>query len=448
MKGPAKVYVTMGLTLVVLLMMYHLPQISLGDVQLRQIDVLADLDADTTADATDTIAPKKPAPKGSWTDVWPEGVEPIEDYGTDSTGGMDSFYAALAKGKKLGRPVRVAYLSDSFVEGDIMLVDLRHILQQHFGNGGLGWMRCRTNFDEGSLAATLSSSGFTPRHTMTPKDLNYAQYILPQGYCEVSATATASVAPLAGSYTPSWSRSTVWGYTTSGATVSGSPTGGTVRWKAANGVQKAQFNTPHTSRFTATVSGSAKVFGMSLETDSGIVVDNFGVRGASGLTLARMAEGLAKDFARQRPYDLIVIHFGLNVLEAKSTSKKCTWYTSKMKDCVNLIKRIYPQSAVLIVSASDRAQRDPATGKVRTLPAVPMLVRSQQQLAADMGVGYLNLFHLMGGKNSVVDMVNKHLAEKDYTHINRKGGKWVAERFAKSVVAGFDNYQRKKAAGY
>lgn len=105
-------------------------------------------------------------------------------------------------------------------------------------------------------------------------------------------------------------------------------------------------------------------------------------------------------------------------------------------------------SAVLIVSASDRAQRDPATGKVRTLPAVPMLVRSQQQLAADMGVGYLNLFHLMGGKNSVVDMVNKHLAEKDYTHINRKGGKWVAERFAKSVVAGFDNYQRKKAAGY
>lgn len=450
MKGPAKVYVTMGLTLVVLLLMYYLPPITLGGVQLRKIDVLADLDTDldTTESEAATVPPPKPKPKGVWSDVWPDGVEPIEDFGTDSTGGMDCFYTALAKGKALGRPVRVAYLSDSFVEGDIMLVDLRHILQQRFGNGGLGWMRCCTNFDEGSLAAALSSSGFTPRHIMSPKQLNNAQYILPQGYSEVNGSATASVAPLAGSYTPSWSRSTVWGYTSSGATVSGSPATGAVRWKASKNIQKAQFQTPHTSRFTATVSGNAKVFGMSLETDGGIVVDNFGVRGASGLTLSKMAEELAKDFAHQHPYDLIVVHFGLNVIEPSSTQAKCSWYTAKMKDCVRLIKRIYPHSAVLIVSASDRAQRDPATGKVRTLPAIPLLVRSQQQMAADMGVGYLNLYHLMGGKNSVMDMVNKRLAEKDYTHINRKGGKWVAERFAKSLEAGFDNYQRKKAAGY
>ena len=30
----------------------------------------------------------------------------------------------------------------------------------------------------------------------------------------------------------------------------------------------------------------------------------------------------------------------------------------------------------------------------------------------------------------------------------RRGGKMMAEKFAKSFVAGYDNYKRKKAAGY
>ena len=38
------------------------------------------------------------------------------------------------------RPVRIAFLGDSFVEGDILTGDLRAMLQQHFGGCGVGWM--------------------------------------------------------------------------------------------------------------------------------------------------------------------------------------------------------------------------------------------------------------------------------------------------------------------
>lgn len=154
MRGSAKVFVITGLTFVALLLMYYLPVMNVGGTQLRQVDVLADLDADSTEryDAESITIDEVQKPKGAWKDSVPEGVEPIIDYGTDSTGGMDSFYAALAQGKKLGRPVRVAYLSDSFVEGDIMLVDLRAMLQKHFGMAD--WAGC--------VAAPISMRALLP----------------------------------------------------------------------------------------------------------------------------------------------------------------------------------------------------------------------------------------------------------------------------------------------
>lgn len=450
MRGSAKVFVITGLTFVALLLMYYLPVMNVGGAQLRQVDVLADLDPDSTEryDAESITIDEVKKPKGAWKDSVPEGVEPIIDYGTDSTGGMDSFYAALAKGKKLGRPVRVAYLSDSFVEGDIMLVDLRTMLQKHFGNGGLGWLRCRTNFDEGTFAANLSSSGFEPRHIMKARSLSLAHYILPQGYSEVHGTATATVASLSGEQATTWSRATVWGYTDSGATVTGNPTGATVQWRPHKGIQQARFHAANMRRFSTTVKGNAKVFGMSLENDYGIVVDNFGVRGSSGMQLANLAVGLSADFARQHPYDLVIIHYGLNAIAQAGTEKTCSWYVANMKKCVARIRKIYPHSAVMIVSASDMATRSHSTGKVRTMPAVETLVRYQQKMAAEMGVGFINFYDMMGGRNSVVSMAERHLAEKDYVHVNRRGGKMMAEKFTKSFVAGYDNYKRKKAAGY
>ena len=48
MRGSAKVFVITGLTFVALLLMYYLPVMNVGGAQLRQVDVLADLDADST----------------------------------------------------------------------------------------------------------------------------------------------------------------------------------------------------------------------------------------------------------------------------------------------------------------------------------------------------------------------------------------------------------------
>lgn len=62
-------------------------------------------------------------------------IVPIEDYDTTGMSPMQRFYEALLG----GRPVRIAVLGDSFIEGDILTADLRERLQCAYGGGGTGF---------------------------------------------------------------------------------------------------------------------------------------------------------------------------------------------------------------------------------------------------------------------------------------------------------------------
>ncbi|MDD5818406.1 MAG: GDSL-type esterase/lipase family protein [bacterium] len=446
MRGSAKVFAIVGLTFVCLLGLFYLPPISFGTTQLRTVDVLADIAAPAdTVPAEEVATPA--APKGAWTDQWPDEVQPIVDYRTDSTGGMDIFYAALSEGKALHRPVRIAYLSDSFVEQDILLVDLRHFLQQRFGNGGLGMVRCRSYFDEQLYCASVSNQGLTAHHIMKRKEMKMDYFLLPQGYAQVSGNASATITALSGEYATSWKTATVWGCAESSTNITCRPATNTVCWSPSSGLQKAEFSAQPMNSIKLQFSGNAKIFGVALENEHGIVVDNFGVRGSSGLQLAYLASNLSADFAAKRPYDLIVVHYGLNALSPKSTTKQCETYIKNLKKSVQHIQKIYPHSAVLLVSASDMAARG-ASGKMQSMPMVQNLVKMQNRLAADLGVAFFNFYEMMGGAGSIVKMVENKQAEKDYTHIKKAGGETLARRFAQSFEAGFNNYQRKKKAGY
>ncbi|MEE0828816.1 MAG: hypothetical protein U0L86_06665, partial [Alistipes finegoldii] len=60
----------------------------------------------------------------------------IEDFGTPDSSRLRAFYDTLLCAR---RPVRIAVLGDSFIEGDILTADLRERLQQAYGGGGAGF---------------------------------------------------------------------------------------------------------------------------------------------------------------------------------------------------------------------------------------------------------------------------------------------------------------------
>lgn len=113
-----------------------------------------------------------------------------------------------------------------------------------------------------------------------------------------------------------------------------------------------------------------------------------------------------------------------------------------MKGVVQLFRSAFPKAAILVVSVPDREQRT-ASG-IATMKEVRQLVACQQQLAANCHVSFYNFFQAMGGSGTMAALVDRNMANKDYTHLSHGGGRLVAQKVFPSFVAGFNNYMNRK----
>ena len=176
----------------------------------------------------------------------------------------------------------------------------------------------------------------------------------------------------------------------------------------------------------------------------GIAVDNFSLRGASGLSIRNIPLKNLSDFNRLRPYDLIVVQYGLNV--ATERGRNYDAYAAGMKTAIAHLKEAFPSASILVVSVGDRDYKD-EQGELRTMPGIRNLVRYQQHIAAESAVAFWNLFEAMGGNGSMAGMVEAKpsLANRDYTHINFRGGKHLAGLLYDVLVYGKEQYDRRRA---
>ena len=191
------------------------------------------------------------------------------------------------------------------------------------------------------------------------------------------------------------------------------------------------------------VNGKADLYGVALESKTGICLDNFSMRGNSGIGLNYVNEKMYRAFDSIHPYDLVVLSYGLNVANEKS--KNYDWYVRSMKPTIAMMKRAFPNSSIVLVGCSDRA--DNIDGELQTMPSVKRLVEVQRKMAADNQVCFWNLFEAMGGDSTMVNWANmpRHaLANKDYTHLTFYGGKKVAEIFLRTILYEKEKYERRK----
>ena len=191
------------------------------------------------------------------------------------------------------------------------------------------------------------------------------------------------------------------------------------------------------------VSPQTTLFGIALESGKGVILDNLSMRGSSGVQLGSIPQKTLSDFAHLRPYDLIIVHFGLNEAIKGNTVPLLKMYIKRMKKAIENIRAANPEASLLVVSVPDRDQRS-ADG-ITTLKEVKDLVGLQAQLAADSHVAFYNLYQAMGGESSMKKLVDRNLANKDYTHLSFGGGRQIARKVFPSFIAGFENYKRRKA---
>ncbi|WP_042120152.1 hypothetical protein [Porphyromonas crevioricanis] len=354
----------------------------------------------------------------------------FEDYSPSHTG-LKRLFSSLRSGSSLGRPVRIAVLGDSFIEGDIFTAHLRKMLQRKYGGGGVGWMPITSQVAGFRSTISHQFSGWKTMNMLHSKGKHNLSgyYFLPQqGGSSVSYklpgdSSSIHMATRISLYYQAERGSTVSLKTVGDSTVVVDlrPTEGGV------GEYRWQGNTKRV-RLSVPASDGLSILGMSLEHSDGISVDNFSLRGNSGLALSKIDVATSSSLCSLRPYDLIVLQYGLNVANAKQLNYDN--YYKQMLSVVAHLRKCFPGSDIMLMGVSDRAQR--STEGFVTMPAIHRLLAAQRRIAMDSGIVFWNTFLAMGGDGSMVRMVAQGQAAKDYTHISFAGGKKIAEAFVRA----------------
>lgn len=356
----------------------------------------------------------------------------IEDYSTGHVG-LARFFSALKSRKTLGRPVRIAFLGDSFIEGDIIVSDLRTSLQKQFGGNGVGFVPIYSVTDQFRPTINQKAEGWQVHSIL--KDTVYP-YMLTGTIFEPKDNAALSIKS-ADRYPHLWEATSFKFYYMGNnpgmmAYVTDAQPDTVMKQLPAQkepGFVEMNKSFDNVSLF---FSGDEDLwaFGTAIEDNQGVVVDNFSLRGNSGLVLEQLDVDICHSFASIRPYDLIVLQYGLNVVSEEVLNYN--WYRARMVKVVRHIQQCFPDADILLMGVSDRAYQ--VGDSFETMPAVLALLHAQRQIAKSTGIPFWNTFGAMGGVNSMTRFVENNWASKDYTHLSFRGGREIAKAFYKALM--------------
>ena len=452
---PMKNYLrySLGLTLVVLIVligMHWLPVLTVDGHTMRRVDLLGDIRyPETEEDETDSLPPA-PVVKPAFVDTCRGGMTCIEDYSDSTMRGMTPFYKALDEMKSKGRQVRIAVFGDSFIEADILTADLREMLQKKFGGCGVGFVTITSMTSGYRPTVRHSFSGWASHSIMDSvyfdrkKQGISGHYFVARSGAYVQLRGQDKYASLL----DTCQRASIFFYNKGEVSLSavvnrGEPLS---RQFTSNGrLQKMQVEGRIGSvRWNINQADSTLFYGLAMDGKQGVIVDNFSLRGSSGLSLRSIPAKMLEEFNEQRPYDLIILQYGLNI--ATQRGRNYDNYQKGMLTAIEHLKECFPQSGFLLLSVGDRDYKT-ETGELHTMPGVKNLVRYQQNIAAESSIAFWNMFQAMGGERSMAKLVHDKpsKANYDYTHINFRGGKYLAGLLYESLIYGKEQYERRKA---
>ncbi|MCR4765910.1 MAG: SGNH/GDSL hydrolase family protein [Bacteroidaceae bacterium] len=436
-----------------LLLLGLLPQVTVFGHPLRKVNVLSDLYPNTDTSelsAVDSTLLLPPPPKPVFVDTCRTGMVCIEDYSDTTLRGMHPFYQALDELAHYPRMVRVAYYGDSFVEGDILTSDLREMLQKRYGGRGIGYTPITSISSGFRVTVRQSSRGFSRHSIMDTIAFDRSLQDVSNHYFKADSTASIRFSGQTRNYAylDTFARASFFFIPDSSVTITAAVNGKNVLDKEFEGdqLQMAEVEGKIGNvTFTVLESDSSALFyGVAMDDKSGVALDNFSMRGASGLNVRSIPAKMMRRFYQLRPYDLVILHYGLNVATQRGTNYDN--YIRGMQTTIQHIKEYYPGAGILVVSVADRDYKT-NEGEIETMPGIRNLVRYQQNLAAQESVAFWNLFEAMGGNASMKNLVEAKPAKAnyDYTHINANGGKYLAKLLFDALVYGKDQYDRRRA---
>ena len=358
---------------------------------------------------------------------------------TDSRAYMAAFYAALDSAST--QPVRVVHYGDSQIEEDRITNVLRERWQKQYGGGGTGLLPLHQTIPTRTIRQWLSINGVVQTAQKGPK--RYLVYGLrsmrladSDDYGVMGQVAVMDSTLVAGSedivmnIEPIDKKRKPHNYFNRVRVISSGEL-------TVDSLPLAEYlQLPDsTTHYQLHLQGKGRVYGVSLETPTGVIVDNIPMRGCSGNIFTKIDSTQLSDFYRETNTRLIILQFGGNMIPQTENPSTISGYVrSTLRQQIRYIRACAPQASILFIGPSDMSTN--IDGQMTTYPLVPYMDKLLKKMAAEEQIAYWSMYDAMGGKDSMVRWVENGLAGSDYVHFTRSGANNIGKKLYNWIEEG------------
>ncbi len=339
-------------------------------------------------------------------------AEPIE---MAQEASLNRFFMALKTAST--DPVRVVHFGDSQIEQDRISMTLRRYWQSRYGGSGLGLVPVMQTVTTYTLNQTLTMNAkpvlgtggpqryfvYGPRYLRREGNNRYGIMgqvtVMNDSLVKGSEELTLTFKPRK-DWDDRYTRIRLWADST------------------------VQMET--TDLHSVVLLGKGDVYGLSLESETGVYVDNIPMRGSAGTMFVNSNQDLLSNYFKETNTRLIILQFGGNALPNIQDYSAVTATVNALKNQVLYLQTCAPQADILFVGPSDMLVND--RGQMRSDPMVPYMDMQLEKMAVRTGILYFSTYQAMGGENAMLRWQEQGLAGEDGIHFTKRGADLIAEK--------------------
>lgn len=367
---------------------------------------------------------------------------------------LQAFYRRIETADDSGKVIRILHMGDSQIEGDRISRYLRQSFQSHFKGSGPGLVPLYDPLKQ-FPSVWIRNKGAWREHVVYnyPRLIKGNQYgimgkvslIDSIGKSSVNVTRSSMAQPGASNYYKSRlflkniaSPLTINAYWDSELISSDSlqmdENITEINWT----FQKAPQN--FSLSFESDI--SPLFLGMSLDSLSGVALDNIAMRGQSSPRLDKTDTVLYKQMAAYMNIGMVILQYGTNMVP--TVAENYAFYRQDFYRQLQILKRTMPGVPVVVVGVGDVGKL--TDGKAEAYTHIFKIKEAQKAASFKAGFAFFDLFEAMGGQGSMIKWANgdPKLAMSDYTHFNKPGGKKVADWLYKAIMSEYEHEDKMR----
>jgi alginate O-acetyltransferase complex protein AlgI len=178
---------------------------------------------------------------------------------------------------------------------------------------------------------------------------------------------------------------------------------------------------------------SPDLYGISIESKTGIIVDNIPQRGSAGLEFTMVSRSNLQEVYRTLKPDLFILHYGLNIV--KNVREDYTYFQKGLERQLLLLREVSPSTPILVMSVTDMAEF--LNDTIRSYRNIPAIIEAQRHATRDAGTAFWNSYKSMGGESSIIKWAERNppLAQKDYVHFTYPGADTLSKILSDSLFS-------------